>query len=440
MGAKLKDASGKGVLIAGVLQWGFSIEDGFMTQAPVHILALDSATQVCDVALLSVEDGRRQVWSARHEGSSEHAETVLPMMERLLAQAGLSKGQLSALAFGQGPGAFTGLRVACGVVQGAAYALGIPVVPVVSLHAMAQAGSGSAAVRVVVQDARMGELYVAAYAAPLSAAQAWQTLHEPVLLSVADLGIWLSHQAEAWPAGEVCLLGNAHEAYPELAAVSVPQRQLTWQALEGAQAGSIAELAYLGWMQGNRGVPPSQAAPLYVREKVAFTTAERAQGQGGNPRAMAVHDIQRLQVSDLDAVAEIERRTQAHPWTARQFEEALQAGYEAWCIRESNQVLGYYLLMIAPDVAHLLLISVQPEQQRRGLGHAMLRHAQTRAATLELGGLLLEVRPSNRNALSFYKNRGFEQVGVRKGYYPDGPAGREDALVMKNLVHRRHTS
>lgn len=407
-----------------------------MTDSHVHILALDSATRVCEVALLSVHAQQRRCLARSHDGSGEHAEIVLPMVDELLAQAGLARTQLTAIAFGQGPGGFTGLRVACGVAQGMAYALRIPVLPVVSLHAMAQAAGGEELVRVVAQDARMGELYVAAYGAPLQQGQDWQPLCEPLLLSTADLPLWLARQSGQWRAAAVRLLGNARQAYPELQAMQVPGVTLTVQHQERAPAEAIAELAYLAWLRGEA-LAPAQAAPLYVRDKVAYTTAEREQGQGGNPKASPIAEIGRMLPGELDAVADIESRTQAHPWTRAQFEEALLAGYEGWVIREGGQVAGFYLLMPAPDLAHLLLISVRPDCQRRGLGHQLLRHCESRARELEVEGILLEVRPSNRNAIDFYTNRGFAQVGVRKGYYPHGPGGREDAWVMKKPVQAR---
>lgn len=407
-----------------------------MTDSHVHILALDSATRVCEVALLSVHGQQRQCIARSHDGSGEHAEIVLPMVDELLAQAGVQRGQLTAIAFGQGPGGFTGLRVACGVAQGMAYALGIPVAPVVSLHAMAQAADGAEAVRVVAQDARMGELYVAAYAAPKLPGQGWQPLCAPLLLSVSDLGLWLTHQREQWGVSAIRLLGNACNVYPELQALQVAGLALHPQHQERAPAEAIAELAYLAYQRGET-VSPAQAAPLYVRDKVAYTTAEREQGQGGNPKARPIPEIGVMQANELDAVVEIERRTQSHPWTRAQFEEALQAGYEAWVIREAGLVAGFYLLMPAPDLAHLLLISVRPESQRQGLGHQLLRHCESRAQELGVEGVLLEVRPSNRNATDFYSNRGFSQVGVRKGYYPSGPVGREDAWVMKKTVQVR---
>jgi tRNA threonylcarbamoyladenosine biosynthesis protein TsaB len=404
-----------------------------MTQPPAHILALDSATRVCEVALLSAPDG--QLRCARTpEGDGEHGQMVLPLVDEVLAQADLARGQLTAVAFGQGPGGFTGLRVACGVAQGIAYALGIPVLPVGSLHAAAQAAEGDEPVRVVVHDARMDELYVAAYAQPAHAGQGWRPLCEPLLMNRRDLAVWLARERERWPAATVRLLGNAFAVYPDLNRLEVPGLNLCCQYQEGGLAQAIAELGLLDWRSG-ASRPPAQAAPLYVRNKVAYTTAEREQGQGGNPKAGSLAgpapEIALMRASELQAVAGIECRTQPHPWSAAQLQEALHAGYEVWVLREDGQVAGFYLLMKAPDVAHLLLISVQPERQRQGLGHQLLRHCEGRARELGLEGVLLEVRPSNRAAVDFYANRGYVRLGVRKGYYPGGASGREDAWVMQ---------
>ncbi|WP_437701803.1 tRNA (adenosine(37)-N6)-threonylcarbamoyltransferase complex dimerization subunit type 1 TsaB, partial [Achromobacter xylosoxidans] len=103
----------------------------------LNLLALETSSSRCGVALLRAFDGRLEVAVREHEGSQEHAERLLPMANELLAEAGLAPGALQAVAFGQGPGGFTGLRVACGVAQGMAMGLGIPVLPVVSHQAVA---------------------------------------------------------------------------------------------------------------------------------------------------------------------------------------------------------------------------------------------------------------------------------------------------------------
>src|SRR5690606_32218841 len=147
-----------------------------------------------------------------------------PMVDQLLEQAGIAPDQLSAVAFGQGPGGFTGLRVACGVAQGMAFALDIPVIPVPSLQAAAArehiALSGPAPLQIVLQDARMGEIYLAAYQAGLAAGRAaWKEVQAPVLMDADCFGDWLDFAAKAWhlPQGAGArLLGDALQAYPSL--------------------------------------------------------------------------------------------------------------------------------------------------------------------------------------------------------------------------------
>jgi tRNA threonylcarbamoyladenosine biosynthesis protein TsaB len=110
----------------------------------LHILALETSSSLCGVALLSETSRGATVRTRSHDATAEHAERLLPMIDDVLAQAGVGRRQLAAVAFGQGPGGFTGLRVACGVAQGMAFALDIPVVPVPSLLAVAQRGDARA--------------------------------------------------------------------------------------------------------------------------------------------------------------------------------------------------------------------------------------------------------------------------------------------------------
>lgn len=129
----------------------------------IRLLALHTATESCSVALVC--DG--EVRQLRDNSPRSHARQVLPMVEKLLATAGITPGQLDALAFSAGPGSFTGLRIGFGVVQGLAYGLGLPVVPVSTLEAMALTGAQSLAIRqgtiLPALDARMGELYWGLY-------------------------------------------------------------------------------------------------------------------------------------------------------------------------------------------------------------------------------------------------------------------------------------
>lgn len=125
----------------------------------MKILALDTATEACSAALLS-----GNAVHERHEiAPRRHAELILPMVDGVLAEAGLGLQDLDAIAFGRGPGAFTGVRIAAGVTQGLALGAGLPVIPLSSLATLAQGATGEAAVLLPAIDARMGEIYWAAY-------------------------------------------------------------------------------------------------------------------------------------------------------------------------------------------------------------------------------------------------------------------------------------
>ena len=242
----------------------------------VHLLALETSGSLCGVALMTQHnDGSVTVARREHDATGEHAERLLPMVDELLAERGLGRSALSAVAFGQGPGGFTGLRVACGVAQGMAFALQIPVVPVASPMAVAQRDAdarpdANGAIRVIVQDARMGELYLAAYTQ--SEPQVWSVLQAPMLLGAADFPLWLDHAgaSHTLPAGSVLrLVGDGLPLCPPLKNITLSQN-LTLEQGPALRPDAVA-VGKLGLAMFQRGehVLPEQAVPLYVRDKVA---------------------------------------------------------------------------------------------------------------------------------------------------------------------------
>jgi len=137
---------------------------------------------------------------------------------------------------------------------------------------------------------------------------------------------------------------------------------------------------------------------------------------------------------DLDAVLAIELRVCAFPWGRSNFADSLASGYSCWVCRVDGELVGYFVIMLAVDDAHLLCISVSEKRQKQGLGARLLHHAMHVARQNGAKTLLLEVRPSNRNALGLYRHFGFQQIGVRRGYYP-AEHGREDALVLTRALY-----
>jgi len=153
------------------------------------------------------------------------------------------------------------------------------------------------------------------------------------------------------------------------------------------------------------------------------------------PLSASAPSFRRMQVNDLPEVLAIENDVYPYPWTRGNFLDSIYSGYETWTLRETSGALaGYFLLMLAVDEAHLLNISVRRDLHGRGIGRLQLDKVAGIAREKDMASVLLEVRPSNLRALAVYRRYGFEQIGVRKGYYPAADNTREDALVMRFLL------
>jgi ribosomal-protein-alanine N-acetyltransferase len=133
---------------------------------------------------------------------------------------------------------------------------------------------------------------------------------------------------------------------------------------------------------------------------------------------------------DLDAVMAIENAIYPHPWTRGNFSDSLGAGYHCWVVECAGEIVGYAVLMVVVDEAHLLNLSVAAAWQRRGLGRQTLDFLTRLASRLLVRKIYLEVRPSNVAGRALYANAGFRQIATRRGYYPAG-LDREDAIIME---------
>lgn len=148
---------------------------------------------------------------------------------------------------------------------------------------------------------------------------------------------------------------------------------------------------------------------------------------------MSKYMIRSMVPNDVPQVAAIERQVEYHPWSERQFQESLEAGQRCTVMVDDGQVIGFCILQPVLDEANLLLMAIEPQYQGQGRGSALLEES------IELLGescvmIFLEVRESNRSAISLYEKVGFHQMGIRKNYYPADRAlfvnGKEDAVLM----------
>lgn len=139
--------------------------------------------------------------------------------------------------------------------------------------------------------------------------------------------------------------------------------------------------------------------------------------------------LRAMREADLPAVMAIETRAYAFPWTQGVFRDCLLAHHPAWVLVEDGHVIGYAVLSIAADEAHVLNLCTAPEAQGRGHGRRLLRALLQLARGRGAHRVFLEVRPSNAPAIALYHDEGFNEIGRRPRYYP-AKDGREDALVM----------
>jgi len=244
-------------------------------------LAIETSTELLSLAITSTQGDTSEVWTHTSEGGAKSSQLALPEIVRLMEQAHIGFTDLTAIVFGKGPGSFTGLRTACSVAQGLAFGAGVPVLPIDTLLAVAEDARYQNAqlhqlqtqqqVKLpedsqrffVAMDARMDQVYTAAY----EWRSAWQCVQTPSVSSPENICI----PAE-WNGLAFTTVGNASDIFatrwPKALSVTHMHAMPTAQAL--------LRLSPVAFEQG-LAVPPEEALPLYIRDKVAQTTLEREQ-------------------------------------------------------------------------------------------------------------------------------------------------------------------
>jgi len=223
----------------------------------MNLLALETSTDRLSLALLV--DGRLHAFD--QAVGQRHAEMILEEVGALMRQAGISPRDLQGVVYGEGPGAFTGLRIACGVAQGLALATGAKVLGVGTLAAIAEESGASRVVACI--DARMSEVYHAVYEKQQGA---WVTVQPP--------GLYAPDAVPLPPAGEWTGCGNGFAAYAEALRVRLGARLVEVRSDVAPTASAMLRLAAPRFAAGEGG-PAHTAIPTYLRDKVALKTSER---------------------------------------------------------------------------------------------------------------------------------------------------------------------
>lgn len=223
----------------------------------MKVLALETSTEYCSVALW--QDG---AVTARCElVGQKHSELLLAMLDGLLKDAGVTIKQLDGIGFGKGPGSFTGVRIACGVAQGLAFGANLQVVGVCTLQALAQASGCDKVIAAL--DARMGEIYLAAYE---KHRDVWVTVIEPCLCKTEDAPVVVG---DGWFGA-----GSGFALHDAVLSARYDGHLSGVDAQAVPHARAVAQLAAAEFAKGNA-LDAALALPLYLRDKVALKTSER---------------------------------------------------------------------------------------------------------------------------------------------------------------------
>lgn len=144
-------------------------------------------------------------------------------------------------------------------------------------------------------------------------------------------------------------------------------------------------------------------------------------------------EIRKMHPSDLDQIILIEREIFLFPWSPGNFADSIKTGYVCQVLQQADTLMGYGIMMMSPEEAHILTLGIAANWQKKGLGKKLLQHFIQHAREQNAKSIFLDVRESNHNAAQLYKKMGFQQIATRKGYYP-AMCGREDALVMQLML------
>ncbi len=416
------------------------------------LLAIETSTAVRSIAILRTESISALPTVIEKETKKKDVRYLFNMIEEILYELDLEMESLQAVAFGQGPGSFTGARIACSIAQSFSFARKIPIVPIVSHQAIAEQHKPNIEqIIVVASDAKLAEVYLSAYQVqPFEDSYSWVSLQEPMLISYNELISWTKLKISIWSAEhfhktstypEVLLTGNAWEI-EEIDSVSNFKNCLHKTPILYPRASSIALLANkkLGMMTEDEKSRSKLAFPLYIREKVAFTLAEQVSGKGGNPKTNSIENLHPkiMTKEDLDEVISLEKKMQLFLWTKKSFSDSLlDPTYDSFVLRNNNGILiGFSVAMKTSNLTNLLTIAIEPHYQRKNLGTLLLSWCEKQAKIKKTSGVFLEVRESNKKAISFYKKHGYSHIDTRKEYFScTSDDLRENIFIMQKKFY-----
>ena len=411
------------------------------------VLAFDTANEIVAIGVgRLVPDGRSVEIVATFEVQARRASNtrLLPEIDALLKEHGFGRDRIACVAVGRGPGSFTGVRIAMATAKGVASALGVGLIGVSTLDAVAWNAwaKGVRGCVLVVADAMRHEVYPVRYL--VDDAGAHRTEPDSVVKAAAAAESLSGDVAEIVDGAQLQIMGDALSKYAD---VFQPCGSLLSEALWSVTGRGLLLALQESWRAGESDPfdsvrhNPAFALPVYTRLSDAEEN-ERVRLSKDDPRNLVtgVQDIESDQVlyRPLDAahaadVAKLEAQVmEGAPWTEETISDELSAaGYLWWAAFSRDEageakLVAYVGGLVAGDVLEVLRVGTDPGWRRRGIARELIAHLASDARDLGAKSCMLEVRADNKPAQALYESIGLERVGVRAKYYDNAV----DAVIM----------
>ena len=394
-------------------------------------LSIESVGKSASLAIIFQKNNLLQVATEQVESREGVKDSLLPLIEKAAESSVGSIQRISKFILINGPGSFTGLRVANSLIHGLAFGLNryVASVSLFELFAFAWLASDRRAKSIkseklvlnVALNARLGEYFCCLIECKYKGETKVNGVRQifPWQIDLKDMpNVKTSADISSWRNQDNVLF------CPNLSDFSFAKllRELNLD-IDRVSFSVLAMLYQLIMKRDWRN--PQEIHPLYVKNKVAQSSIERK----FDPPLI----LRDLSARDVPLLKQIEEKAYEFGWSERNFVDALNENYIAKALINYSVVVGYYFWQKVLDECHLLNFTIASERQRRGLGNWMLSQLLVSLRTKGITAIYLEVRPSNDTAISLYSRFGFSIIGRRKNYYP-GKESREDALVMKRAI------
>ena len=392
----------------------------------MKILAIDSSGMPASAAV--VEDGKLiAAYTVNYQKT--HSQTLLPMIDELSRAIELDKTTLGAVAVSGGPCSFTGLRIGSATAKGIALALKIPIINVPTLEGLASNFHGCSELICPMMDARRTEVFAGVYTyqddclSVSSDKTSLDVLMDQQPVSVEKLCIKLNEMAEK-TGKRLILLGDGCVKYRDILneKLTVPYKIAPLNLLEQSAASVALRAEEL--LAAGRTETAEEHRPIYLR----VSQAERVRSSRLAEKSPI--RIRPAEEKDLSRIAVMEKLYFSLPWSEKMLRESLHQAQYTMLVAENcadGEIAGYVILLNAAGEGNIMNIAVSDALRRQGIAGKLLTEVMHRGREEGICDYTLEVRKSNKAAVTLYEGLGFRTEGVRKDYYEQP---REDALIM----------